>query len=196
LPGCSLCGTRSLPSGACSRSRAVLGGAAGVGVGGNRLFIASSNRFGANPVNHRVFIYNDLSLIVPDPVAELQQGGDNRCPACVGSPDVVLGQPDFATTKPGVENGFNAPTAVASDGVRLAVADTDNNRVLIWFTIPVLNQTPPDVVVGQPDFKTNLPKTEQGGLRGPLGVWFHLGKLIITDTQNSRVLIYNSIPNR
>ncbi|MBI3694252.1 MAG: hypothetical protein HY238_05365 [Acidobacteria bacterium] len=173
-------------------SQQFLGAAGGVAVAGDRLFVVDSSRIGAGPVNHRVLIYNNRQSFVPAPVAELPQG--SNCPACVGLPDVVLGQPDFDKTPPGLENGFNSPTAVASDGIRLAVADTDNNRVLIWNTIPFVNGTPPDVVVGQPDFKTNLPKTEQGGLRGPQGVWFHNGKLIIADTQNSRILIYNSVP--
>jgi uncharacterized protein (TIGR03437 family) len=173
-------------------SREALGGAGGVGFGGGRLFIADSNRMGAGPINHRVLIYDAVSAFIPAPDAEIRQG--STCPACVGIPVAVLGQTDFDAGKPGLENGLNLPTAVASDGVRLAVADTDNNRVLIWRTIPTVNGTPPDVVVGQPDLKTNLPKTDQTGLRGPQGVWFHDGKLIIADTQNSRVLIYNSIP--
>ena len=37
----------------------------------------------------------------------------------------------------------------------IAVADTDNNRVLIWSTIPTSNGVPADVVVGQPDFTHN-----------------------------------------
>lgn len=173
-------------------SRDSIGGAGGVAVGANRLFVLDSNRIGAGPVNQRLLIYDNMSQFVPDPVAELDQS--SACPACVGTPSVVLGQPDFDTIAKGVEKGFNSPTAVATDGTRLAIADTDNNRVLIWNRIPAVNATPPDVVVGQPDFKTNLSHTDQTGLRGPQGVWFHNGKLIIADTQNGRVLIYNSVP--
>jgi len=175
-----------------SSSREFLGGAGGVAIAGDRLFIADGNRMGAGPLNHRVLIYDNLSGFLPSPEAELPQGG--TCPACVGLPNTVLGQKAFDTSTPGVENGLNLPTAVASDGIRLAVADTDNNRVLIWRSIPSVHGAAPDVVVGQPDLKTNLPRTEQAGLRGPQGVWFHNGRLIIADTQNSRVLIYNSIP--
>ena len=173
-------------------SRENLGAAGGVALAGNRLLILDSSRIGAGPVNHRLLIYENLSGLVLPLDAALPQG--SLCPACVGSPTTVLGQPDFEKTTAGLEKGFNAATAVASDGVRIAVADTDNNRVLIWRTIPSVNGAPPDVVVGQPDFKTNLPRTNQTGLRGPQGVWFHDGKLIIADTHNSRVLIYNSIP--
>ena len=87
---------------------------------------------------------------------------------------------------------------MASDGVHLAVADTDHNRVLIWNHIPTNNNTPADVVVGQPDFVTssalpgNLPNANS--MRGPQGVWIQNGKLFVADTQNNRVLIYNKIP--
>ncbi len=173
-------------------SREALGGAGGVAVAGNQLIIVDGNRVGAGPANHRVLVYDNLSGFIPPPEAELPQ--ESTCPACVGLPSVVLGQKDFTTTTPALEGGFNLPTAAASDGARLAVADTDNNRVLIWNRIPLVSGSLPDVVVGQPDFKTALPRTEQAGLRGPQGVWFHQGRLIIADTQNSRVLIFNSVP--
>jgi uncharacterized protein (TIGR03437 family) len=173
-------------------AQGVLGGAAGVAVAGNYLFVADANRIGAFPSNHRVLIYQGLQAFVPPPQAELAQG--SNCPACVGMPNTVLGQPDFTTTTPGLQAGLNNPTAVASDGVQLAVADTDNNRVLIWKTIPTGNNTPPDVVLGQPDLKSNAPATSQTGMRGPQGVWFYNGKLIVCDTQNGRVLVYNSVP--
>ena len=78
----------------------------------------------------------------------------------------------------------------------LAVADTDNNRVLIWLTLPRSNNQPADVVVGQADFThntTSVPPT-QTSLRGPSGVWISNGKLFIADAQDNRILIYNRIP--
>jgi hypothetical protein len=44
------------------------------------------------------------------------------------------------------------PTAVASDGSILAVADTSNNRILIWKSIPTTFGQPADIVLGQKDF--------------------------------------------
>ncbi len=170
-----------------------LGAVGAVAVTADKLLVLDSSRIGAAPVNNRVFIYNNLAGFLPAPTDEPPQG--SACPACIGQPDVVLGQTAFNTATKGVESGFNNPTAIATDGVRLAIADTDNNRVLIWRTIPGVNGTLPDVVVGQPDFKGNAPHTDQTGLRGPQGVWFFQGKLLIADTQNGRVLIYNSVPN-
>ena len=76
------------------------------------------------------------------------------------------------------------------------MADTDNNRVLIWNSLPHSNGQPADVVIGQPDFNhngTSVPPS-QTSLRGPQGVWLWNGKLFVADSQDNRVLIYNKVP--
>ena len=180
-------------------SRETIGGAGGIAVVDNRLFIADGNEMGSTPLNNRVLLYNDLSSFISDLEDEPPQPApdappEEYCPVCVGLPDVVLGQPDFDDFGPGLSDGLQNPTSVASDGTTLAVADSDNNRVLIWRTIPTVNGTPPDVVVGQPDFETSFPRTSAEGMRGPQSVWIDGGRLFVADTQNSRVLIFNSIP--
>ncbi len=176
-------------------SRSVLGAAQSVAYAGNRLFVADGNRLGAIPVSNRVLIYQNVDGFVHPPDVIAPQ--DSPCPACVGLPDTVLGQPDFDSTQqadlPDVP-GLNNPSAVHSDGVRMAVADTNNNRVLLWHTIPVVNGTLPDVVLGQPDFSGFIADTSPSGMRGPQGVWIDSGRLFVADTQNSRVLIWNTFP--
>ena len=90
------------------------------------------------------------------------------------------------------------PTAVATDGTIVAVADTDNNRVLIWNQFPTTNDQPANLVLGQPDFNTvqSFAGVHNKTLRGPQGVWIQNGKLFVADTQNHRVLIWNSIPTK
>ena len=44
---------------------------------------------------------------------------------------------------------------LSSDGSKLLVCDKDNNRVLIWNTVPTTNGQPADVVVGQTDFTSS-----------------------------------------
>ncbi len=180
-------------------SDTVLGGVSGIAYAVDTLFVADANRVGADPSNHRVLIYQGLSSMLPSPTAELTY--NRKCPVCVGQATVVLGQPDFTTTTENLlatRNNLRLPTAVASDGVHLVVADTNHNRVLIWNHIPTVNNEPADVVVGQPDFLSsglpggNTPTAKS--LRGPQGVWIQNGKLYVADTQNNRVLIYNSIP--
>jgi uncharacterized protein (TIGR03437 family) len=187
-------------------SNTVLGAAGGVAVAGDRLFVADGNKIGAlawgevsggvlesRVSNHRALIYNNLSSVIPQATDELPQG--SLCPACVGAADVVLGQTDFTSFAAQLSQaGFRNPTHIASDGNALAISDTDNNRVLIWRQIPSSNNQPADVVIGQPDFTTNLPTTTREGLRGPQGVWIDNGRLFVADTVNGRVLIWNSIP--
>ena len=180
-------------------SNIVIGGASGIAYAADTLFVADSNRIGADPSNHRILIFPNLSGQLPQPTDELQY--TTPCPVCVGTASVVLGQPDFTTTVEHLQAtaaNLRLPTAVASDGVHLVVADTNHNRVLIWNKIPKVNNTPADVVVGQPDFATvsvsssHVPSAST--VSGPQGVWIQNGKLYIADTGYNRVLIYNHIP--
>ncbi len=180
----------------------LLGSASGLAYANNTLFVADANRVGAEPVNHRVLIFRDVNGgQVPHPAAQLDY--TTPCPVCVGSADVVLGQADFEKSElvvPPKNNSLRLPTAVASDGRILVVADTDNNRVLIWNSIPTANNVQADVVLGQKSFTTaGLPfqdsnRPTRWSLRGPQGVWVQDGRLFVADTQNHRVMIWNSIP--
>ena len=177
-------------------SQIVIGGVGGVAYANDTLFVADSNRVSASPINNRVLIYNNVSALFPAQATEPPHQG-LRCPVCGPKANLVLGQADFAGTDPAAgQNGLQLPTAVATDGKVLVVADTNNNRVLIWNSIPTSNNTPANVVVGQSDFtttSTSVPPTAKS-MRGPQGVWIQNGKLFIADTQDHRVLIYNAIP--
>ena len=123
---------------------------------------------------------------------------------CGGFADNVLGQADFKSTSIGTGNNkFRNPTAVATDGRVLAVADTDNNRVLIWNSIPTTPGVSANIVIGQPDFTATTINFGKGsqvnaqGLRGPQGVWIdQRGRFWVADTQNHRVLMWNRIPTQ
>ncbi len=181
-------------------TNAVIGSANGIAYAANTLFVADSNIMGAAPVNNRVLIFQNMSSQLPQPDAELPYA--TPCPVCVGTANLVLGQPDFITNTVNVnatQDNLDLPSAVASDGVHLAVADTYHNRVLIWNHLPTYSDAPADVVVGQTNFSNwqSLPLTTPptaSSLRGPQGVWIQNGKLFVADTQNNRVLIWNSIP--
>ena len=180
-----------------SRAENSVGAAGGVAYANGQLFVTGSNRIvGIDPQLSRVVIFHDVNADVRTPDAEISIEGI-RCPVCSGSADVVLGQPDFTTNDwANGPSGMRSPTAVASDGHYLAVADTDNNRVLIWNSIPSSNQAPADIVVGQEDFSKTLalPQPTASTLRGPQGVWIQGGRLYVADTLNHRVLIWNSMP--
>jgi uncharacterized protein (TIGR03437 family) len=180
-------------------SNTVIGAASGVAYAADTLFIADANRIGAVSNNHRVLIFPNLSGMLPRPTDELAYS--SLCPICVGVASTVLGQPDFTTTTENLtvtQNNLRLPTAIASDGIHLAVADTNHNRIMIWNHIPTTNNAAADVVVGQPNFTTGTVPTNgtpsATSLSGPQGVWIQNGKLYVADTQNNRILIYNRIP--
>jgi len=83
------------------------------------------------------------------------------------------------------------PMGVSNDGQHLLLADTCNNRVLIWNSLPTDN-VEPDVVLGQTSFNTNSPGTAQDKLRWPVDVSTDGEKVVVADAYNDRVLIWNN----
>ena len=173
----------------------LLGAPTGIAYANGVLWVADANRLGALPDNNRVLEFSDVGTY-PGPLQDPTIIG-STCGVCRGVASMVLGQPDFISSDFAVTpTGMRNPTGIATDGTVLAVADTDNNRILIWHSLPHANGQPPDVVIGQPDFThygTASPPNANS-LRGPIGVWIAGGKLYVADTQDNRVLIYNKIP--
>lgn len=138
--------------------------------------------------------------------------------------DIVLGQQNFTNCAPNDSDGdgvtdldafldpvatsftLDSPAGVWSDGSRIVVLDSDNNRALIWNTFPSGSSTPADVVLGQGDFShitTNdddQNNTDDGAASARtmnlpyLGVYSDNIRLFITDTNNNRVLVWNQFP--
>ncbi|MCK5413453.1 MAG: peptidoglycan-binding protein [Candidatus Pacebacteria bacterium] len=145
---------------------------------GTKLFVADVN-------NHRVLIYNTIPT-------------SNNASA-----DVVIGQADFtggAINQGGsvAANTLNLPFAVYTIGGKLFIADGNNNRILIYNTIPTSNDASADVVIGQADFTGGA--INQGGsvaantLDYPFAMYSDGTKFVVADRRNHRVLIYNTIP--
>lgn len=187
----------------------VLGGAGGVAYSGGKLFVAEGNRLGATPVNNRVLIFGTTQIPGPTDDPSSVTPPSAQCGLCGYNATTVVGQVDFNSNAPGRGANYSGsgdsyagalrnPTGIASNGTILAVADTDNNRVLLWNTLPQNSQTPPNVVLGQinfTSFQTPQP-VNANSLRGPQGVWIQGNKLFVADTQNHRVLIWNNIPTQ
>jgi NHL repeat len=139
---------------------------------GTRLFVASGSR---------VLIYRTL-------------------PASPSvAPDVVLGQPDLNTPATGVSSAIfgTVVTSIWSNGTKLAIAT--GNRVLLWNTIPAANFAPADLVLGQPDFSTNI--SNLGGISASTlsrawGVSGDANRLVVSDLANNRFLVWNQFPTR
>lgn len=149
-------------------------------VAGNRLVVADTG-------HNRVLVWNSI-------------------PTTFGvAPDLVLGQGDFThcVENDDAQNGnFGLPTArtmhsprgVWTDGTRLIVTDTYNNRVLVWNTFPTTAFAPADFVLGQADGTTNDEHAGVDGFFSPELVDSDGTQLAIGDEDNNRVLVWTTIP--
>ena len=144
----------------------------GVFLGEDHLVVADSG-------NHRVLIWHTL----PD---------SDEQPA-----DVVLGQPDGHTEGPaaggrGPERGMHLPTGVLVHDGRLVVADAWHHRILLWDKLPEADDTPPDLVLGQPDASSVA--ENRGGQCSASSFYWPFGIAVVgsgfwvADTGNRRVL--------
>ncbi len=76
---------------------------------------------------------------------------------------------------------MNWPIGISVAGGKVLVADTYNDRVLIWNSFPTTSGQAADM-----ELKT--------GIKWPWAVWTNGTKLVITSTGNSKILIWNSFP--
>lgn len=119
----------------------------------------------------------------------------NTVPTSSGTPaDLVLGQTNFTDTTGGITSSkMRFPNSVAWHGENLWVTDSTNNRVL-RFTKPMANGQAASLVLGQSDFTSSSSGSSSTKFDTPGKVLVHGGKLFLADTNNSRVLIWNSVP--
>lgn len=134
--------------------------------------------------------------------------GDN--PAATDSVR-ILGQPDATSYAPNrwgpvTASTLRSPTGAFTDGKSVFVADSGNNRVLVWRSLPTQDGQPADLVLGQDDFFSGAQNggnadadgdgdfdADAGSLHYPNGVFFD-GRLFVADTYNHRVLVWDGLP--
>jgi len=150
----------------------------------NRVYTDSGKMFVADMNNHRVLIYDSIPT------------SDDA------TASVVVGQPDMysisANQGGGVNcatNTLNTPRGVFATNSKLFIADSSNNRVLVYNSIPENHNAKADVIVGQPNPTTCSSGNSQTKMNGPRAVFATSTTLFVADTGNHRVLIYNSIPS-
>ena len=114
------------------------------------------------------------------------------------STQLVIGQPDAATnTCATSRTGLRHPSSAAITSSQIIVADTDNNRVLIYNGIPTANNPSASIVLGQNDFNHATKNdddqngTDDGAptartLNHPEGVWSDGTRLIVADCQQQQ----------
>lgn len=143
---------------------------------------------GASLYNHPTGLATDgKSLLVAD-------RWNNRiliwktAPSANTPPDLVLGQSNFTTNNsgPGLHQlNWPGSVAITPDGRKIAVADTNNDRVLIWNEFPDRNGAPANVTI-----RLAIP------FSWPWGVWTDGRRLAVVATHGAAVLIWNSVPER
>ena len=117
--------------------------------------------------------------------------------------DVLIGQKDFGSEgrngkQPPSAHSVNVPTGINTFRDGLVVADAWNHRILIWNQVPGYSNQPADIVLGQSNFQDNLAnkgidRPAADTLHWPYGVAEISGKLIVCDTGNRRILIWNDV---
>lgn len=133
--------------------------------------------------NHRVLIWN----MIPDAdgvAADLVVGQQNMN-FCQLNDDNGDGTTDSVTART-----LNNPGGMWTDGERLLVADSGNNRVLVWETFPSISGQAADRVIGQAD----MTSFAVNNLSGPLSVTSNRVQIFIADSGNNRVVIFNNFP--
>lgn len=142
----------------------------------------------------------------------IADAGDHRvlgwCPPPLGGEreaDVVLGQQDLHQidefkNRPQGAQRMRFPYAIVSDSDRLFVADTSNNRILIWHGWPRTGAgVPADTVLAQPDMDANgenrWKTLEDDSLCWPYGMSLASRPdgstvLAIADSGNNRVMVW------
>lgn len=122
------------------------------------------------------------------------------------SANIVIGQANFGTQTSGcTANALSAPETLAVAGGKLVVADSSNARVLIYKKIPKKNGAKASIVLGQNNFTTCVTLNNGTGASGspsaanfsyPAGVWTDGTRLVVTDEDESRVLIWKTFPKK
>lgn len=117
----------------------------------------------------------------------------------IADPAFAVGQPNTTDTMlplgPSQDRLFGAEDVDIDEvGGRLFVSDSGNNRVLVWNALPSTSGVPADIVLGQPDFFSDLPNLggtpTAGSLSRPEGLLYLDGHLFVSDGNNNRVLVW------
>jgi len=139
---------------------------------GNRLFVSEAG------TTHRVLVFNVAAIIDGEAAVN------------------VLGQPDFVTAGASTTStGMNSPGALTFDdgGDLLYVADSDNNRVLVYDVAAIADGESAVNVLGQTLFTTSTAATTQDGMQYPGGLFFDADndRLLVADLKSNRVTTFS-----
>lgn len=185
----SLIGQTTYAGNAANAGGAVSGSTLAGPLGGLAEDAGATVAYIADTANNRVLVYTSMPI-----------------PASGATAAFALGQGTLSTTTTGFGAradspfGLSSPSKVTvSDDGRLIVADTGNNRVLIWNTLPKTGNVAPDIVIGQVNINSRLSnrgaaKPTASSLSNPTSAILASNQLVVVDQNNNRVLIWDATP--
>ncbi len=162
-------------------------------------FFSTDPGSSANQMNQPVAVASDGTRLFVAEWGNNRISIFNQIPETSGAAaDVVVGQPGFGSSDFDAKaDRLRRPNGVSTDGTRLFITDTLNNRVLIYNQSPTQNGASADVVLGQPNFdRGEALATAANTLSSPMSATTDGQRLIISDLGNNRILIYNQIPTQ
>jgi len=147
------------------------------------------NAGGANKLNHPVSISANYGKLAVTDRFNNRVLIWNSIPSSNTPPDLVLGQANFTTHNSGTglnNMDFPGQVIITPDG-KVLVADSDNNRVLVWTSFPASS--------GQSaDYALPITNYVNFGDSWPWGVWSDGTKVVVTATVAKAVLFWNTFP--
>lgn len=140
-------------------------------------YVGSGSLFVADDANNRVMGWNSI-------------------PTGLGQPaDFVIGQTGFTAASAGTTaSTLQNPCSCWVASGALFVADASNSRVLIYSPVPTSSTPAAAAALGKPDLTSGTATGGQGGLNQPNGVCVAANRVVVADTGNHRVMIWNGIP--
>lgn len=167
-----------------------IGGTDITGVSASSLTAGASAEGGVYADRERLIVADETRVLIWRSLPEA-----NHEPA-----DLVIGQPGTTTALSAIDYGGVAadslahPAGLSTDGDTFAIADRSNHRVSIV-------RGDRTVVVGQANaeqFLENRGESEARAdtLAGPTHALLHQGRLVVVDSGNHRVLVWNAIPTQ
>ena len=148
-----------------------------------------NNSGGANKLNHPVSISANYGKLAVTDRFNNRVLIWNVIPSSNTPPDLVLGQANFTTHNSGTglnNMDFPGQVSITPDG-KVLVADSDNNRVLVWTSFPTSSGQSADYALPITDY-VNF------GDSWPWGVWSDGTKVVVSATVAKSVLFWNSFP--
>jgi uncharacterized protein (TIGR03437 family) len=152
-----------------SISQVVAAGSSTVSAFGNRLAAIDTR-------THRILIWHDVTSA-----------------AANAGPDVTLSLSDPRSGSAN-ESTIVDPISVAVDGTHLFVGDAALHRVLVWKSLPTVDNQPADAVLGQPDFSFREPNDtpRPDTIFRPDALVSDGMNLFVGDSHDRRVLLFSA----